>query len=76
MLIKRYALITRHRLYSRFYGNCAHITYGLLIDILKEVQKDCSSSGDIPRQLVSKIQIINPDLTVGRENCFCVVLGN
>ena len=49
--------------------------YGLLIDIIKEVEKDCSNSGDIPRQLVSKIQIINPDLTVGRENCFMCCLG-
>ena len=38
------------------------------MDILEEVEKDCTDSGDIPRQLVSKIQIINPDLTVGREN--------
>ena len=34
------------------------------------MEKDCSDSGDIPCQLVSKIQIINPDLTVGRENRF------
>ena len=37
------------------------------------MEKDCSNSGDIPRQLVSKIQIINPDLTVCRENCFYVL---
>ena len=50
--------------------------YGLLIDIIKEVEKDCSNSGDIPHQLVSKIQIINPDLTVGREIFFVFCVTN
>lgn len=46
------------------------ITYGVLTDILEEVEKECPDSRDIAHQLLSKIQLLNPDIAIGRESHF------
>jgi hypothetical protein len=46
------------------------ISYGVLIDILEEVEKECPDSRDIAHQLSSKIQLLNPDIVIGRESRF------